>query len=212
MNKFVPTKLLFFCATAILTACGTAQDQDQANVSPRQEAILLQDSAVKQMKAPVGSTAFDESLKLLNQAIKIDPKLKSAYYHKMQYFLKKGDTDEAFRTRVAANKAMPGDAIATLNIGIEYEKRDSLRKAKAKYREAVTLFENILDTIDTNSGLIRNTYILNLALASILANTDGESKSLDLGLSEPERENLDIALNTLKGMTREDLLHLHKNE
>lgn len=173
--------------------------------------MVLQDSALKIMKQGADAQAMNKSIALLNQAIEKDPHLKSAYFHKMNIYKNSGNEEGIFQTLIESNNKNPNDAYTTLNLGMEYEDHGEMEKANAKYNEAVKLFQSTLDTIPETKGLIRNTYIMNLAMAETLANQDIDPSELSKGMDEDEYENLKIALNTMKAMNREDILNLRKN-
>ncbi len=203
------SKKFFPLIALILFACGEAPSDP--NKTPREEAVILQDSALKIMKEGTDTQAMEKSIALLNQAIEKDPQLKSAYFHKMNIYKNSGNEEGIFQTLVESNDNNPNDAYTTLNLGMEYEDHGEIEKANTKYKQAVILFQSALDTIPQTKGLIRNTYIMNLAMAETLANQEIDPSELSKGMDEAEIENLRIALNTMKGMTREDILNLRKN-
>lgn len=198
-------------ALLILVACSSSPNSDNGNqLTPHQQAILLKDSAVHIMHENSDQSSYDGALNLLDQALAKDPQLKSAYFYKMRLYTKMDDDEGYFNTMVASDKNIPGDPYSALHLGMQYEKRDNPEKAHDKYVEAIGLFESQLDTLSIKNPLIRNTFIMNLALANTLAGQDIDPDNLKTELSEPEKENLNIVLNTLKSMTREDLLNLQK--
>lgn len=203
-------KNLFPLVGLILIACG--QPAADHSKTAKEEAIILQDSALKVLRQGPDNHAVDKSLALLDKAIEKNPHLKSAYFHKMNIYKKKGDTEGMFKTLVEENDNNPKDAYSTLSVGLEYEVRGDTEKADKKYNEAVRLFEATLDTLPAKNGLIRNTYILNLAMAKTLANQNFDISEVSGEMDEAEIENLKIALTTLKSMNRDDLLNLRKKK
>lgn len=192
----------------ILISCG--QPSADQHKTAKEEAVILQDSALKVLKQKTDVNAVEKSIALLNQAIERDPQLKSAYFHKMNIYKKKGDNEGIFKTLIESNENNPGDAFTTLNLGREYESHGDIEKANIKYDQAVLLFESALDTLPEEQSLIRNTYILNMAMAKTLANQEFDLSQISNGLDAAEIENLKIALNAMKAMSRENVVNMHK--
>lgn len=203
--------ILLLLPFLLLLACGDSS-VDTRNLTPEERSVLLTDSAAKMMRNPVESDAYARSLSLIDSALALNPTNKKAYFIKIQYYKRKGDPDAAFDVMVASSKNVPGDGFTALNMGMEYERRGDKEAAADQYEKAVKLFANALDTLDAKRPVVRNTYIMNLGMALTLGPSDISLGSVRNELSKAENENLDLALNTFKGMTREDLLLIQKNK
>lgn len=214
MNKF---KLLSIAL--VLAACGTqeggdAKENAEMTQAPtpvqKNPAMALRDSAMQIVYGAPGEVDAEKSLRLLDEAMAMDPGNRSIFYSKMQVLSKFGTEEDVFNMLVRLDTLDFKDGYTTLQLGVEYEMRGETEKADAKYYDAIAIFSAILDTMQNTQFISRNNNILNLAVAERLANQN--QQKLQSVMNDEEKEYLKDILDQIKNAKREDLLKMNRKK
>lgn|SRR5690554_2028608 len=205
-------KLKLVVVALILTACG-AQESNKIETSIQTEkdpALALRDSAMQLVYGQSGEIDYTESLRLLDEAIALDPGNRSIFYSKMQVLSKSGSEEDIFNMQVSLDTLDFKDGYTTLQLGVEYELRGDIDKADAKYHEAIGIFSAILDTMQNTPLVSRNNNILNLAVAETLVQ-NGQDK-LQTVMTDEEKQHLSEIIDQIKNSKRADLLQMNRKK
>lgn len=207
MNKF---NLLLL--SIILVACGTNKGDSTQNSKSAEKsvAMAMRDSALKIAYGPMEELDYLKSLKLLDEAMAMDPSNKSIFYSKMQVVSKSGTQDDIFNMLQRLDTMDFKDPYADIQLGVEYEMRGEMEKADAKYLDAINIYAAILDTMTNTPTVSRNNNVLNLAVAERLVQNN-PNKLQDV-ITEEEKQYLGELIEQIQNRKREDLLEKNRKK
>lgn len=207
MNKF---KLV---ALAIILAACSSNEGDTNQISKsgeRSPALALRDSAMRIAHRSSGEADLEKSLKILDEAMAMDPGNKSIFYSKMQVLSKSGSEDGIFEMLLRLDTMVFKDPYSNLQLGVAYELRGNLAKADAKYHDAINVYAAILDTMQNTPLVSRNNNVLNLAVAERLVQ-ENPNKLQDV-ITEDEKQYLGDLINQIQNRDREVLLEKNRKK
>src|SRR5690606_36182339 len=104
------------------------------------------------------------------------------------------------------------DPYSTLQLAMEYELQGNRNQANIKYSESVDAFIHVIDTMQVDHRLKRNTLLMNVALAASLSESAADKEKLEKIMSDAERENLNASIELLYSMPREELLNRRRKK
>jgi tetratricopeptide (TPR) repeat protein len=204
-------KIKYAFLIVVIAACGNNKPVEVTK-TPQEQAVALRDSAVKMAAQNKNEGDIQRSLALLDEAMALDPENKAIYTAKMNIYSKSGDYESLSKVLEDLDGSKVKDPYYTLQLGMEYELQGNRDAANTKYSEAVDAFLSIVDTMQVDNRLRRNTFLMNAALASTLSESDSDRAKLDAIMSDAERENLSSAIEQLDNVPREDLLNQRRKK
>lgn len=208
--KFM-NKIIYVVLILVLAACGNDKPTEVVK-TPQQQAVALRDSAVKMAAQNNDAVSIEKSLALLDQAIVLDPDNRGLYNAKMNIYSKSGNFKGVSKILEKLDGSNLKDPYSTLQLGMEYELQGKRDEANKKYTESVDAFILILDTMQVDHILKRNTLLLNVALGASLSESAADKEKLDAIISEAERENLNASIEQIYSLPREEILNKRRKK
>lgn len=142
--KYILTFLVLF----FLLSCRHGNKKSNAQVDPK--AIALNDSAVK-FSVDTDAEKLQQAVKLLNQALKIQPDYYLAQINKFGFQVRLGLKDSAFQTLKKIEQLKPEDPEIRVAAGLLIEKYGDSLTARMKFQKAEDLYKSKLDTMNKKS-------------------------------------------------------------
>lgn len=205
-------KIKLVALALILVACGSGDGDTVVPSKPgaKDQASMLRDSAMKIVYGPAEEFDYEKSLRLLDEAMALDPSNKSIFYSKMQLVSKSGSEDDVFNMLVRLDTLDFKDPYANIQLGVAYELRGEMEKANAKYLDAINEYAAILDTMQNTPKVSRNNNVLNLAVAERLVQ-ENPHKLQDV-ITEDEKQYLGDLIKTIQNRDRAELLEKNRKK
>lgn len=204
-------KIKLVVLAIVLVACGSNEgDTNQNTKSVKDSAMALRDSAMRIAYGPPGEFDYQKSLRLLDEAMAMDPSNKLLFNSKMQIVSKSGSQDDVFNMLVRLDTLNFKDPYSSLQLGVEYEFRGEPDMADAKYHEVINEYVAILDTMQNTPLMSRNNNVLNLAVAESLVQ-ENPHKLQDV-MTDEEKQYLGDLVDEIQNTNREDLLERNRKK
>jgi tetratricopeptide (TPR) repeat protein len=134
-------KIIYTCLFVLVTACNS---QGKRNIS----ASLLIDSAASITKKYTDTSHFEDAIKLLEQATKIDSNNVEAYRKKFFFQASLGKFSDASKTLTYLIKFKPDSAELYFQAGIFHELNNDTIDTKQYFSKAILFYKTTLDTMD----------------------------------------------------------------
>lgn len=211
INYNFMNKIKYAFLILVIAACGNNENAEAVK-TPQEQAVALRDSAVKMSAQNKDAASIEKSVALLDQAIALDPDNKGLYTAKMNIYSRTGDFENLSKVLETLDGSNLKDPYSTLQLGMEYELQGKRDQANTKYSESIDGFIAIIDTMEVDHRLKRNTLLMNVALAASLSESEADKAKLEAILTDAERENLDSAIEQLFSLPREDVLNRRRRK
>lgn len=204
------TKYFIPIVALLAFSCGSIESETTTAVSSSNtiSAENLVDSALAISKN--GDSQSDQkAIQLMDEAIAQDPNLKSAYIGKIALLFNMGDDSAILSSMEIAQAKFPNDPYIDLHLALEYELAEDTESAYPMYVEALSSFVLVLDTMQ-GSALLRNSLLINMAMANVLSPDKLSEAEVMNVLSEDEMENYNTSEESFSSMDRQALLNLRR--
>ncbi len=203
-------RLWILPAIALLAACGSGENADNSDAAAKKEitAEMLCDSAAAIVLKAKSEADLSKSVALYDEAIAKDENLKRAYIGKVSALKSMDDKGPLLQAMNDAQRFYKNDPFWTLHLGMENELQGNEETAMENYARAAAGFSSAIDTLSNQTIIIRNSYIMNLALSNVLV---GEESGSTAVLTEGELQSYKTAEEQFLTMDREALLNLRRN-
>ncbi len=208
MNKiFLPLFALF------IVSCGDSQPaiETQNMATTKISAKELRDSAAVISFESDTPVELQKAVSLYDQAIVMDPNDKQAHMGKLATISKIGDDQNLLSSLEKVHAQFPQDPFIALHLGMEYELQKTMAEAQPLYSQSLDTFIATLDTMSTSSSLVRNSYLMNMAMANVLVTDKKNNDEIAKVLDVDEMENYQTTKNQIEAMDRNALLNLRRN-
>ncbi len=203
-------RLWILAAIAIVAACGSGENADNNDTVAKKEinADMLCDSAAAMVLKASSDSDLSKSVALYDEAIAKDENLQKAYLGKISALKAMDDRVSLLEAMNDAERFYKNDPFWTLHLGMENELQGNQESAMESYARAADGFSKSIDTLSNQTIIIRNSYIMNLALANVLVGQETGTTSV---LTEGEMQSYKTAEEQFLSMDREALLNLRRN-
>lgn len=204
-------KIKYAFLILVIAACGNNKNTEIAK-TPKEQAVALRDSAVRMAAQNKEEGSIAKSLALLDEAIALDPDNKGLYTAKMNIYSKSGDFENLSKVLEHLDGSNLKDPYSTIQLGMEYELQGKRDQANKKYSEAIDGFIAIIDTMKVDHRLLRNSLLMNVALAASLSESDADKAKLEAIMTDAERENLNPSIEQFNKIPREEILNRRRKK
>jgi len=205
-------KLIFiFLPFVLLYSCQTSNEQRQEKSSNKVEltaeinpqAILLNDSAVSVM-----SSKSQEAIRLLDEAIALQPNYFSAWHNKVNCQMHLGLIEDAIVSLLKMEEIDPNYPDNKTNLGIMYDIKGDSLLALEKYQEVEKMYVGILDTVQTQDNPYQMYELLRASNLILMGEKEKASGYLKKLLSNPSVDTVytSKAAKDLLGVNRQEML------
>lgn len=184
--------------------CSQRHEKNGNPVNP--EAKKLNDSAVN---IAMHSYDYAKAVTLLDKATLIDSNYFAAYRNKLSFqgLIKPFDVDKILTILKSMNRLRPLDPEYYMNIGMIYFKKGDSTTSSLYFTNAISHFDNILDTIHTtNQGY--EVLVMNKAYTLIFQGQDQKGHDLLQKLYESSKDTvMREMLFPVLGKTRQEIIN-----
>lgn len=176
-----------------------------AQYSPK--AIEKNNQAVKIVMLHISNPdSLSKAIRLLDEAIAIDPSYKLAYENKSKYLMAQGHKEDALKTLLQIEELASQDPYYVLGKGLMLEENAKKERAMEAYKQAVTLFEKRLKEKPNEADLMNYVFALFLRDNKYYPFEEIEKKYPNL-IKSSERDFTKEIIDSLSKMKREDMIH-----
>lgn len=176
-----------------------------AQYSPK--AIEKNTQAVKTVMLHIDNPdSLNKAIRLLDEAIAIDPSYKLAYENKAHYLMAQGQKENALKTLLQIEELASQDPYYVLGKGLMLEENAKKERAMEAYKQAVSLFETRLKEKPNEADLMNYVFALFLRDNKYYPYEEIEKKYPDLIKSSARDFTIEI-IDSLCKMKREDMIH-----
>lgn len=176
-----------------------------AQYSPN--AIEKNNQAVKIVMLHISNPdSLSKAIRLLDEAIAIDPSYKLTYENKSKYLMAQGHKEDALKTLLQIEELASQDPYYVLGKGLMLEENAKKERAMEAYKQAVTLFEKRLKEKPNEADLMNYVFALFLRDNKYYPFEEIEKKYPNL-IKSSERDFTKEIIDSLSKMKREDMIH-----
>lgn len=206
-------KIILPLFALVIVSCDDTQPTEklQDGTSTALTAVELRDSAVVLAYDAETMSQKEQAVALYDQAIELDPYNKQSYMGKLGIISMMGDNQKLLSNLEEVHGRFPDNPFIALHLGMEYELQETMDKAQPLYGKSLATFLSTIDTMTASSPLIRNSYLMNMAVANVLVVEKKDASEIAEILDADEFENYQITITQIEAMDHDALLNLRRN-